>query len=64
MPLNELGRREFDSNWGLCYFQAFTGFFHVMDFLNLTAAHNPGDVTLEKFTKVVEDFCAKDWDEV
>ncbi|XP_064631783.1 ectonucleoside triphosphate diphosphohydrolase 1-like isoform X2 [Lineus longissimus] len=43
---------------------AFTGFFHVMDFLNLTAARNPGVVTLKKFTSVVDGLCAKDWKEV
>ncbi|NXK95041.1 ENTP1 diphosphohydrolase, partial [Formicarius rufipectus] len=43
-------------------FGAFSAFYFVMDFLNLTSESSP--VPLNKVTSTIENFCGRDWQEV
>lgn len=42
--------------------QAFSAFYFVMNFLNLTSDQSP--ISLDKVTSAIESFCAQPWHEV
>lgn len=42
--------------------QAFSAFYFVMNFLNLTSEQSP--VALDKVASTIESFCARPWNEV
>jgi len=42
--------------------QAFSAFYFVMNFLNLTSEQSP--VALDKVASTIESFCARPWHEV